>query len=81
MYDGWGRRVLRFPADGLDRFPVQLSGGQRQRVGLMRALMLDPETLLLHVRETRRYWYLVVGASSGDALLESERLVSSVRYH
>jgi osmoprotectant transport system ATP-binding protein len=31
----------------LDRFPRQLSGGQRQRVSLMRALMLDPDALLL----------------------------------
>jgi len=30
-----------------DRYPAQLSGGQRQRVGLMRALMLDPEALLM----------------------------------
>jgi osmoprotectant transport system ATP-binding protein len=29
------------------RFPAELSGGQRQRVALMRALMLDPPTLLL----------------------------------
>jgi osmoprotectant transport system ATP-binding protein len=39
--------LTRFPADGLDRYPRQLSGGQQQRVGLMRALMLNPDALLL----------------------------------
>ena len=40
-------RLTQFPDDALDRYPVQISGGQRQRVSLMRALMLDPDVLLL----------------------------------
>ncbi len=40
-------RLTKFPDDALDRYPVQISGGQRQRISLMRALMLDPDILLL----------------------------------
>jgi osmoprotectant transport system ATP-binding protein len=39
--------LSRLPIDTLDRYPAEMSGGQRQRVSLIRALMLDPDALLL----------------------------------
>ncbi len=39
--------LVRLPIGLMGRFPPELSGGQRQRVSLMRALMLDPDLLLL----------------------------------
>ena len=40
-------QLVRLPRELMRRFPTELSGGQRQRVSLMRALMLDPDLLLL----------------------------------
>jgi osmoprotectant transport system ATP-binding protein len=39
--------LVQLPQQLLGRYPGDLSGGQRQRVSLVRALMLDPDFLLL----------------------------------
>ncbi len=39
--------LVQLPLNILNSYPLQLSGGERQRVSLMRALMLNPDYILL----------------------------------
>lgn len=41
------RDLVQLPLGILHSYPLRLSGGERQRVSLMRALMLDPDYILL----------------------------------
>jgi hypothetical protein len=45
-------------------------------------LVVDPDTLLPYVCDTRQYWYYALnGASNSDPIIESVRTVSTSVYH
>ncbi|MGB6487937.1 MAG: hypothetical protein WBE91_13740 [Steroidobacteraceae bacterium] len=43
-------------------------------------IVVDPATLLPYAREERIHWYISVGKSAADKILQSEHLVSTIRY-
>ena len=49
-------KLTQLPESSLDRYPTEISGGQRQRVSLIRALMLDPDIMLMDDRSRRGLW-------------------------
>ena len=43
-------------------------------------IVVDPATLLPYAQEEQIYWFASLGNGKGDALLESDHLVSTTKY-